>query len=207
MYLGISLQIVSYDVSALVFICTAWIIHFRLEVASPFQNCFFPTLLVYLPHSRHLICVSRSVLMSPLFCIPKVNWLSWRLRSSLSSDRLGIYPWLPDPGQPLASPCGSFRTLMGASVSMSPAWHRCPCVNKHLGKGRYFRGWIIYSARLETLSWVKDLVACMFVSALDSKTWPGLICRRVCRACVRNSGVWKRRKRKKEEDVRVSFCS
>lgn len=121
--------------------------------------------------------------MSLLFCIPKVNWLSWRLRSSLSSDRLGIYPWLPDPGQPPASPCGSFRTLMGASVSMSPAWHRRPCVNKHLGKGRYFRGWIIYSARLETLSRVKDLVACMFVSALDSKTWPGLICCSVSAVC------------------------
>lgn len=115
-----------------------------------------------------------SALLSLLLCIHIVNRLSPCLRSLLSSDALGIYPWLSDLGQPPPHP-----------VAPSELWwqHPYPChqsdtvrpASINIWGGQIFLGWIIYSAWLETLSWVQDLVACMFVLDLYNKTWPSLI--------------------------------
>lgn len=107
-------------------------------------------------------------------CILRVDRLPPGLRSWLLSDALGIYPWLCDPGQPLPHPvvsselwwqrpypCHQYDTIHPASINI---W-----------RGTIFLGWIIYSAWLETLSLVEDLVACMFVLDLYNKTWPCLI--------------------------------
>ena len=70
-------------------------------------------------------------------------------------------------------------------VAPSELWwqHPYPChrsdtvrpASINIWGGQIFRGWIIYSAWLETLSGVEDLVACMFVLDLYNKTWPSLI--------------------------------
>lgn len=112
--------------------------------------------------------------MSLLLCILKVNRLSPWLMFLLSSGMLGICPWLSDLGQlpphPMAPselwwqhpyPCHQSDTVRPASINI---WGR-----------QIFLDWIIYNAWLETVSWVVDLVACMFVLDLYNKTWPNLI--------------------------------